>query len=133
MAASFVGLIGVLPAIVVLVAQWLGVMAMRDERNGAWWAMMIGTAMSTLGALGTGISMVALFAGASKSGISGMPTTMLVFAAVAGLYTLGGLVFASGFAMHGLRRKAARERELQLEAMTAAMSEELQVAREQGR
>lgn len=133
MAASFLGLIGVLPAIVVLVAQWVGVMAMRDERSGAWWAMMIGTAMSTLGALGTGVSMVAMFAGARTSGISGASSGMLVFAAVAGLFTLGGLVFASGFALHGLRRKAGREREQQLEAMAAAMSEELQVARGQGR
>jgi hypothetical protein len=58
---------------------------------------------------------------------------MIVFAAVAGLHTLGGLVFVAGFAMHGLRRKASREREQQLEAVTAAMSEELRVAREQGR
>jgi len=133
MASSFLGLIGVLPAIVALVGQWIGVMAMRDERNGAWWTMMIGTAMSTLGALGTVASMVLMFAGMGSSGASGMSSTMIVFAAVAGMHTLGGLVFASGFAMHGLRRKAARERELQLEAMTAAMSEELQVAREQGR
>ncbi|MEI7929543.1 MAG: hypothetical protein WCH40_13415 [Verrucomicrobiales bacterium] len=131
MANSFLGLLGVLPAIVALVAQWVGVMAMRDERNGAWWTMMVGTAMSTLGALGAGAAMVLMFSNmSSSSGISGMQSSMIMFAAVAGLQTLGGLVFASGFAMHGLRRKAAREREQQLETITTAMGEELRVARE---
>jgi len=131
MASSFLGLLGVLPAIVALVAQWVGVMAMRDERNGAWWTMMAGTAMSTLGALGAGAAMVLMFSNmSSSSGISGMQSSMIMFAAVAGLQTLGGLVFASGFAMHGLRRKAAREREQQLETITTAMGEELRVARE---
>jgi len=131
MANSFLGLLGVLPAIVALAAQWIGVMAMRDERNGAWWTMMVGTAMSTLGALGAGAAMVLMFSNmSSSSGISGMQSSMIMFAAVAGLQTLGGLVFASGFAMHGLRRKAAREREQQLETITTAMGEELRVARE---
>ena len=105
-------------------------MAMRDERNGAWWTMMIGTAMSTIGALGTIASMVLLFTNMRASGMSGMNSSMMVFAAVAGMHTLGGLVFAAGFAMHGLRRKAAREREQQLEAIATAMGEELRVARE---
>ena len=42
----------------------------------------------------------------------------------------GALLFAAGFAMHGLSRRAAREREEQLEAMTAAMAEELRRLRE---
>lgn len=130
MTSSFVGLFGVIPAFVALIAQWVGVMAMRDERNGAWWTMMVGTAMSTLGGLGTVVSMVMMFADMGSSGGAGINRSMVVFAVVAGLHTLGGLVFASGFAMHGLRRKAAREREQQLEVMTAAMSEELRVARE---
>ena len=103
---------------------------MRGDRNGAWWTMMVGTAMSTLGALGMGVAMVLMFADMSSSATSGMPNTMVMFAAVAGLQSLGGLVFASGFAMHGLHRKAAREREQQLESITAAMGEELRVARE---
>jgi chromate transport protein ChrA len=133
MNSSFFGLIGVLPAIVALVAQWVGVMAMRDERNGAWWTMMVGTAMSTLGALGTIASMVMMFTNMRSSGFSGVNPTMLVFAAVAGMHTLGGLVFAAGFAMHGLRRKAAREREQQLETIAAAMGEELRTSRGDGR
>jgi hypothetical protein len=133
MASSFFGLIGVLPALVALIAQWVGVMAMRDERNGAWWTMMIGTAMSTLGALGTIISMVMMFTNMGARHSYGFSGSMPIFASVAGMHTLGGLVFASGFAMHGLRRKAAREREQQLEAITAAMGEELRTTRELGR
>lgn len=123
----------ILPAMVALIAQWVGVMAMRDERNGAWWTMMIGTAMSTLGALGTVIAMVVMFTnigGSRGYGFSGMSSSITIFLAVAGMHILGGLVFASGFAMHGLRRKAAREREQQLETIAAAMGEELRVARD---
>lgn len=115
-----------LPAIVVLAAQWVGVMAMRNERNGVWWTMMVGTAMATLGAMGTAIWMILGFSSMSSSG-------MILFFAISGIYILGGLIFAYGFAMHGLRRKAARERELQLEAITAAMAEELRISRERGR
>ncbi len=134
MASPFFGLLAVLPAIVTLVAQWIGMISMRNERNGAWWTMMIGTAMSTLGYLATIVSVALAFTGVSTSrGYGFYSSANVVIIAVAGLITLGGLVFASGFAMHGLRRKAAREREQQLEAVTAAMSEELRVARERGR
>lgn len=129
MTSSFLAL----PAIVALIAQWVGVLAMRDERNGAWWTMLIGTAMSTLGALGTVATMVLMFSNLTGSGVSGMSSSITIFLAVAGMHTLGGLVFASGFAMHGLRRKAAREREQQLETIAAAMGEELRVARGDGR
>ena len=128
MASPFFGLLQVLPALVVLIAQWVGVMAMRDERTGAWWTMMVGTALSTLGGIGTILTMVLMVSNFSSRGPSGFSATL----AVAGVYLLGGLVFASGFAMHGLRRKAARDREQQLEAVTAAMSEELRVLRERG-
>jgi hypothetical protein len=124
MSSSFFGLLQVLPAFVTLTAQWVGVIAMRDERTGAWWTMMVGTAMTTLGALFSIVSMAVMFAGSSS---------IVMLTSVVGFHTLGALVFASGFAMHGLRRKASREREQQLEAVTAAMSEELRVARERGR
>ncbi|OYV06720.1 MAG: hypothetical protein CFE26_04755 [Verrucomicrobiales bacterium VVV1] len=58
---------------------------------------------------------------------------MLVLVSMLGLFTLGSLLFASGFAMHGLRRKAAREREQQLETIAAAMGEELRTTCELGR
>ena len=107
MASSFFGLLQVLPAIAALIAQWVGVMAMRDERNGAWWTMMVGTAMSTLGGFDTIGSMVLM----SINGGFEFRWSMMLFVATTGLFTLGGLTFASGFAMHGLRRKAVRERE----------------------
>ena len=132
MASPFFGLLQVLPALVVLIAQWVGVMAMRDERTGAWWTMMVGTAMSTLGGIGTILTMVLMVSNFSSRGPSGFSASITATLAVAGVYLLGGLVFASGFAMHGLRRKAARDREQQLEAVTAAMSEELRVLRERG-
>jgi hypothetical protein len=119
--SSLSAVISYLPAIVVLAAQWVGVMAMRNERNGAWWTMMVGTAMTTLGALGTAICMVLVYSNLSSS-------RMILFFAISGIYILGGLIFAYGFAMHGLRRKAARERELQFESITAAMAEELRIS-----
>lgn len=124
MSTSFFGLLQILPALVTLGAQWVGVIAMRDARHGAWWVMMIGTAMSTLGGMLSIASMLMMFRSSSS---------IVMISSVVGFHTLGGLVFASGFAIHGLRRKAAREREQQLEAITSAMSEELRVARERGR
>jgi hypothetical protein len=128
MMSVFTGLIGLVP----LVAQWLGLVAMRDQRTGAWWTMITGATIQTLGTLGVVVVTILMFttlgSGRNSSETFMNYSFMMVFA---GLVALGGsLLFAVGFAIHGLSRRAAREREQQLEAMTAAMAEELRVLRE---
>ena len=123
------GLIGVL----LLVFQWSGVIAMRRQRNGAWWAMMVGTMIQTIALIGPivafGLHAAELTDSDASSGRAFSRQIPLVLASV-GASLAGGITFASGFAIHGLTRRAAREREQQLEAMTAAMAEELRVLRE---
>lgn len=123
----FTALVGLVP----LVAQWIGLMVMRDQRTGAWWTMTGGTVIQTLGTLGSGIAMIFMFTGL---GGNNSPDVLIKYSSVmifAGLGAVGGnLIFTTGFAIHGLTRRAAREREKQLEAMTAAMAEELRVLRE---
>lgn len=126
--SAITGLIGLVP----LVAQWIGLMAMRQQRTGAWWAMITGTTIQTLGTLGAAATMILMFTvlGSGRN----PPETMMSYSYVmvfAGLVAVGGsLLFTVGFAIHGLRRKVANEREQQLEAITAAMAEELRVLRE---
>lgn len=127
------GIITAVIGLIPLVAQWIGVMAMRGQRTGAWWTMMSGTVIQTLGTLATGAAMTLMFtvlgaSGGNSSSALMSYSTMMVFAGIAAVG--GSLVFTIGFAIHGLTRRAAGEREQQLEAMTVAMAEELQVLRE---
>jgi hypothetical protein len=123
------GLVGLVP----LIAQWIGLMAMRDQRTGAWWTMITGTTIQTLGTLGVAVAMTLMFTVLGASG-GNSPDTLIRYSSVmmfTGLAAGGGsLLFAVGFAIHGLSRRAGREREQQLEAMTATMAEELRVLRE---
>lgn len=131
MMSAFPGILTGLVGLVPLVAQWIGLMAMRYQRTGAWWTMITGTAIQTLGTLGAVATMILMFTplGASARGSSFMRYSYVMM--FTGLAAGGGsLLFAAGFAIHGLTRRAARERELQLEAMTAAMAEELRVLRD---
>ena len=111
----------------VLVAQWIGSMAMRDRRTGAWWTMVTGTVVQTLGTLSLGVALLMLTV-FKPSGGSVDYTSMLIWSNEVAM--AGNLVFTAGFALHGLTRRAASEREKQLETMTAAMAEELRILRE---
>jgi hypothetical protein len=133
MMSAFPGILTGLVGLVPLVAQWIGLMAMRGQRTGAWWTMITGTTIQTLGTLGIAAAMILMFTVLGNSGGSS-PDSLVSYGSVMMLTGLaaggGSLVFAAGFAIHGLSRRAAREREQQLEAMTAAMAEELRVLRE---
>ena len=118
-----------------LAAQWVGLMAMGKQRTVAWWTMTIGAVLQTMGILGSVIFIILMFTHLSF-GTSGWKMRDDDFEAnakmtmVAGLVAAGGaLGFAAGFALHGFRRRVAREREHQLETMAATMAEELRVMR----
>jgi hypothetical protein len=95
--------------------------------------MTTGTAIQTLGTVGIAAVMILMFT-AIGSGGGTSPDSFVNYGMVMMFTGLaaggGGLLFAVGFAIHGLTRRAAGEREQQLEAMTAAMAEELRVLRE---
>jgi hypothetical protein len=126
MAISGFFMLGTLVTLPVLVAQWVGILGLRHVgRSGAWWSMAAGVALSTLG-------FVTYFAGAFFfSRGSGGGTEYLVLIASA-IPALGSLLFAIGFAMHGLKASRSASRMQELEQLTAAMSEEINQLREAG-
>ncbi len=115
---------GFLLMLPVLIAQWIGVIALgRSGRHPAWWCMMLGTALTTIGAVLSILAMVIMFTGSSQFG--GMNSLGVSFLIVSGISGLGSLVFAVGFAMHGLRSKRVEHRVEELESLIAAQGEQL--------
>jgi len=90
--------------------------------------MLIGTTIQILGKLASSVVM-ALITTASRAGTS-LNTLANYNMIVGSVATVGGVVFTIGFVIYLLTRRAALERQQQLEAMTAAMAEELRVLRE---
>ncbi len=113
-------MLGTLVTLPVLVAQWVGILGLRHVgRSGAWWSMAAGVVLSTLG-------FVTYFAGAFFfSRGSGIGSEYLVLIAMSAIPALGSLLFAIGFAMHGLKASRSASRMQELEQLTAAMSEEI--------
>lgn len=104
----------------VLVAQWVGILGLRHaNKDGAWWTMAIGVALSTLG--------IVLYVGGMFlwSTLGGRGGGSFVMIAASSVPALGSLLFAIGFAMHGLRAARAAQRVQELEQLAAAMSEEI--------
>lgn len=112
-----------------IVAQWLGLLAMRRRsKGGAWRCMMAGTLLSTLGWLLALIMMVmmTLLSGAFRA-----PEWIGLWMMLTGSsQALGSLVFAVGFAIHGAGLKREADRVTELEMIIAAQNEQL--ARHQG-
>lgn len=131
MMSSYLGLFSTLPGIILIAVQWVGVMAMRGERTGAWRTMIAGTVIGTIRPLLSLCSLVMMLVGRSSSFGLRIPRYLDLGSYGFWMFAVGGqLAFIAGFALHGLNRRAAREREKQLEAITVAMAEELRVLRE---
>lgn len=116
-------MLGFFVTLPVLVAQWIGIVGLdRAGRSGAWWSMAAGVILSTLG-------FVTSFAGAF---LSGNGSEYLVLIVIAAIPSLGSLLFAIGFAMHGLKAARSASRMQELEQLAAAMSEEINQLRGAG-
>lgn len=104
----------------VLVAQWVGILGLRHAgKSGAWWSMAAGVALGTLGML---MSVGGMFL---WSTLGGRGSGNFLFMAASALPALGTLLFAIGFAIHGLRASRSAQRVEELEQLAAAMSEEI--------
>ena len=107
----------------VLIAQWVGVIALgKAGRTGAWWSMLVGVTTSTLGTFG---SVFATYLMAYFMGSGGSNQYMIGLWIVSGLSGLGSLLFMIGFALHGLKSKSLVERILELETVLTAQGEQL--------
>lgn len=114
-------------ALPLMVAQWIGIFGLRHGgRSGAWWSMAAGTTPTTLG-MATWVAHVLLLHGP----LAIQPSTLLLIAFNA-MPALGSLLFALGFAVHGMRAARPAERLRDLEQLAAAMSEEIQHLRRGG-
>lgn len=109
-------------ALPILIGQWIGILGLgKANRNGAWWWMMSGVGCSTLGAIGSTLFMILMMTGMS-GGMSFGAASVIASSSLSGL---GSLLFAIGFAIHGLQASRAQQRITELEAIAAAQSEEL--------
>ncbi|HEX7260847.1 MAG TPA: hypothetical protein VF258_03450 [Luteolibacter sp.] len=108
----------------VLIGQWIGILGLRKTgRNPAWWFTMVGICCSTLGLI-----VYAIFMGLMASGQSHLLHSSSIEVSIfacRGFSALGSLLFAIGFAVHGLRASRIHQRVTELEAIAAAQSDEL--------
>lgn len=130
MASSAVSFLGLFFLIAVIAGLWVGVLGLRQAgRNGAWWTMMLAISGITLGTLS-----FAGFSWALSTTMSGGSNAlgMTIFGITSLLIPFSMLLFAIGFAIHGLRTARVNERVRELEQLAEAMSEEINRMREGG-
>ena len=130
MGFGLIGILVLIPLVIALVAQWIGVIAMLHRGGKGWWVMAAGVTLSTLGPPVLALGMC-LFGSAGAHSPTGALSSVLhiVIPAFALGSGIGAVTFGIGFALHALGLNAAAERQQQLEAMTAAMAEELRQLR----
>ncbi|MCW1923429.1 hypothetical protein OKA05_12765 [Luteolibacter arcticus] len=112
---SLLSLIG-LP---VIIAHWVGIMGLRRGRRGVAWVLMV--VGMTINSLMLVLPFLYSLTGFQNLGWTGMAWVYIPYA----ISTLGSLLFATGFALHGLGSARATERQGDLEQLVAAMSEEI--------
>jgi hypothetical protein len=123
MIASGFGLMGVF-GFAVLAGQIVGVIGLaKAGRTTEWWLMASGVACTLLG----NVFSIAMMVGAisnlgGSSAFSGFNSVWMVFAGLSGL---GSLLFAAGFAMHGMRALRISSRHSELEMLVKAQTEEI--------
>ena len=124
MTTTWFSLIGLI-SLPILIAQWVGVIGLRRGPRGlAWGLMTAGMAVNTLS-----LFLPVILAFAARNGPAGSFGWMYFSSTL--VSTSGAMLFAVGFAMHGLRSARAIERQGELEQLAAAMSEEIDRLREQ--
>ncbi len=123
MSDSFMGLGTFLLLLPILIGQWIGIISLgKVKRNGAWWCMVSGIACATMVMLGSTALMMLMMFGMSDGRMSSSIGLALT---AGGLSGFGSLIFAIGFALHGLQASRANQRLHELEAIAAAQGQEL--------
>jgi hypothetical protein len=107
----------------VLIAQWVGVVKLaKHGRSGAWWCMVTGTVLTTLGPV-LQIAGIFLLTLMETSPNMSAYHDVIRFGGFSGM---GPLLFAIGFAIHAVRLSGMRERITELEMMHLAQATELE-------
>ena len=121
MSSIFGASIGILMALPVLIAQWLGVIGLaKSGRNGAWWCMAVGTVIGTVG-----VVLRVVFQFWILRGSGGIDNITAFATVMSGFVGLGGLLFFVGFGIHGMMSKKMHQRVEEMESVLAAQGEQL--------
>lgn len=115
----------------VLIAMWIGLAGLaKGGREAAWWTMTSGVAFVTLGVLTVVVSgflvAMAFRRMGSSSSVFATPKWVEILPGLGiGSLGLGMLLFAIGFAIHGMKGRRLRQRIDELETVIAAQNEQL--------
>lgn len=116
-------------ALPILVAQWIGVVAVgKAGRSGGWWCMLAGAIIETLAALATPVvwmGIVPRMMSPATSTSGGLPPVAYLSLGLGLLSAAGSLLFMVGFALHALGFRRVRERVSELELVVEAQNEQL--------
>ncbi|MCW1923430.1 hypothetical protein OKA05_12770 [Luteolibacter arcticus] len=132
-ASSLFGILSLVLFLGLMSGFWAGIVGLHraGRRGAAWWLMMIGIGLCTVGpilyAVGTWIFFDAMRTSMAGSGTlsgggSAAPTVMVVGGA---MIPCGLILLSVGFALHGFAAARMANRAGELEQLTAAMSEEI--------
>ncbi|BCU79830.1 hypothetical protein [Luteolibacter sp. LG18] len=123
MSSGLYNIVMFLPSLLVLAAQWIGLLSMGTFKKGGWRLMVAGTLLSTLAAVISIGFFLMRGAGAYTLAVKAMTIQPVG-------HILGGVLFAAGFIWHAFAVRSANEHLQQLETLTTAMAEELRVLRD---
>ena len=111
---------------------WIGLGGLwRSRRGPAWWLMATGVTLNTLGPIamvaGSMMQMAAFQRAAAAGSFTGSQSNGAEVLMVGGgfMIPIGLMLFAIGFALHGMRTARAQQRIGELEQLTQAMDEEI--------
>lgn len=114
-----------------LVALWIGVIGLaKAGRGGAWWTMLAGVSLLSLGLvvmIGGSILVfqtISVSTGSRGPGPSFEWAQMVMIGGTISL-GLGFLLYAIGFALHGFQARRVQERIVELEMVIEAQNEQL--------
>jgi hypothetical protein len=123
--------LGMLVSWAFFIGQWLGVVGLgKANRNAAWWCMLAGAILGTLGMIGYHVITVMMAVNHSPGMLS--DPILPFFRMATGSSQFGSLLFTVGFAIHGQQAFRAAQRIAELEGIAAAQGEELHRLRSNG-
>lgn len=132
MTSMLAGCVAFLFFLAMVAGLWVGVLGHRKAgRDGAWWTMLAGSILITIGIVVPALAGWMVFETMSSSRAGGSPpslgTPFLGVLAVLSytLLPLGLILFSIGFALNGLKAGRIFARMKELEQVSDAMGEEI--------
>ncbi len=110
--------------ILILGAQWTGVIGLgKRGKDAAWRTMLAGSILSAISSLAT------IYYYLAATGIMGRTGGMEWWLVVNGAHSLGSLLFFIGFAIYGMKGSKLTTRIAELEGISNAQADEINALR----